>query len=96
MQKYKVQVIEFAKNLEGEVPLSQIASLTKHEFNEKCSPATVSNILSEKPEYFNQKMVRKIFRKPSLKSWLIKSIKSLKDDDPKIGALVSEFSELVR
>ena len=93
MQKYKVQVIEFAKDLEGEVPLPRIASLTKHEFSNKISDQTVSNILSEKPEYFNQKMVRKIFRKPSLKSKLIKAIK---DDDPKIESLVSEFSELVR
>jgi hypothetical protein len=93
VHNYTDQVLQFAKELEGQIPLQQIASTTKHEFSQKCSPATVSNILKSNPEYFNKNKARKTHKTQSLKSRLLSKIKNLPNDDPTLEAIVSEFAE---
>jgi hypothetical protein len=93
VQKLKDQVLNFAKDLEGQIPLDQIASATKHEFGDKCSESTIANYLANKPEYFSKSKKRIVTKKQSLKSKLIQAIKSLKEDDPILEQLASEVTE---
>ena len=89
------QVISFAKQLEldNAIPKNQIAKITKQEFKDQCCADTISNILKDNPNYFNQNMIRKSSRKQSAKNKVIAIIKLLKDDDPRIGLLLSDVAE---
>ena len=94
MQKHKEEVLAYAKDLEDQIPLNKISSATKRHFTaQNLHPNTVSNYLEDHPKYFNKSKVRKIKRTVSLKSWIIKNIKSLNDDDPKLGQIAQEISE---
>jgi hypothetical protein len=94
VQDYKSQVILYAEDLEGQIPLQQISSATKKHFKGIMSPDTVANILhSTNEEYFNQNKVRETKKKTGIRTKLINSIKSLKDDDPRLEVLFQELSE---